>query len=177
MNNQAAQTMPELPEPFDTVRVNEFSLQEAPVFSAGQMRAMYQQGYAAALSQTAGVVLARGWFHALPDEDDYEFHDDASGAGKNCDGCIRATIVAAPAASGGEDGPQHFDGHDHEGFPGGCERFCHSSKSCPAAASVSERARDDLHVAICQAVALMNMEPMTTAGLLQAHDILRKAIS
>lgn len=47
----------------------------------------------------------------------------------------------------------------------------------PSAASVSERARDDLHVAICQAVALMNMEPMTTPGLLQAHDILRKAIS
>ncbi len=47
----------------------------------------------------------------------------------------------------------------------------------PPAASVSERARDDLHVAICQAVALMNMEPMTTTGLLQAHDILRKAIS
>lgn len=43
--------------------------------------------------------------------------------------------------------------------------------------SDAQRARDDLHVAICQAVALMNMEPMTTAGLLQAHDILRKAIS
>lgn len=48
----------------------------------------------------------------------------------------------------------------------------------PAAADggVRERA-EDLHVAICQAVALMNMEPMTTTGLLQAHDILRKAIS
>lgn len=47
MTNQAAQTMPELPEPFDTVRVNDFSLQEAPVFSAGQMREMYQRGLAA----------------------------------------------------------------------------------------------------------------------------------
>ena len=40
-----------------------------------------------------GEVLARGWFHALPEFDDYEFHDDASGAGKNCSGCISAMIV------------------------------------------------------------------------------------
>ena len=54
---------------------------------------------------------------------------------------------------------------------------CNGPHESTGGASVSERARDDLHVAICQAVALMNMEPMTTPGLLQAHDILRKAIS
>jgi hypothetical protein len=46
-----------------------------------------------------GEVLARGWFHALPDDDDYEFHDDASGAGKNCGGCIRAMIVTEGSAA------------------------------------------------------------------------------
>lgn len=45
-----------------------------------------------AKQQGPGEVLARGWFHALP-EDDYEFHDDASGAGKDCVGCIRAMII------------------------------------------------------------------------------------
>lgn len=30
-----------------------------------------------------------------------------------------------------KDGPDHFDGCDHEGFVGGCERFGHSSENCP----------------------------------------------
>ena len=48
MNNQAAQTMPELPDPA-------FVTPDDNLYTVHQMRAMYQQGYAAALSQTAGV--------------------------------------------------------------------------------------------------------------------------
>lgn len=113
MTNQAAQTMPELPEPFDTVRVNEFSLQEAPVFSAGQMRAMYQQGYAVALSQTAGAPdggpgdcgdMARAWL-AVTETLDQVFPQwiESEKVGREC-ACdaIRflAERAAAPAASG-----------------------------------------------------------------------------
>lgn len=29
------------------------------------------------------------------------------------------------------DGPDFSDGHDHEGFPGGCERFGHTAETCP----------------------------------------------
>lgn len=80
---------------------------------------------------------------------------------------------------------KHLMQHIAKGDPRDVAAYCaflwhHGESTTPqplAAASVSERALDDLHVAICQAVALMNMEPMTTAGLLQAHDILRKAIS
>ena len=73
MNTKAAQTMPELPPSFArvhndgywTLRVRdtaEFIVHDSrqtpaqEVYSSDQMRAMYQQGYAAALSQTAGVV-------------------------------------------------------------------------------------------------------------------------
>lgn len=38
-------------------------------------------------------VLARGWFHRLPDGD-YDIHDEASGAGKDCDGCTPCLIVS-----------------------------------------------------------------------------------
>ena len=34
-------------------------------------------------------------------------------------------------ADADEDGPDVADGHDHEGFPGGCERFGHDPKTCP----------------------------------------------
>lgn len=37
-------------------------------------------------------VLARGWFHRLPDGD-YDFHDEASGAGNDCSECVRCVIV------------------------------------------------------------------------------------
>ena len=62
----------------DTIRLTEVREQIAALTEAKQ--------------KGPGEVLARGWFHALP-EDDYEFHDDASGAGKDCVGCIRAVIV------------------------------------------------------------------------------------
>ena len=73
MTNQAAQTMPELPPSFArvhndgywTLRVRdtaEFIVHDSrqtpaqEVYSSDQMRDMYQQGYAAALAQTAGVA-------------------------------------------------------------------------------------------------------------------------
>lgn len=54
----------------------------------------------AALRQSGVAVLARGWFHRLPDGD-YDFHDEASGAGKDCDGCIPCMIATAPPATSG----------------------------------------------------------------------------
>lgn len=59
MNNQAAQTMPALPRPYwkaGEVR-DDFGnpYNETDLFTDDDMRAMYRQGYAAALSQTAGV--------------------------------------------------------------------------------------------------------------------------
>lgn len=44
------------------------------------------------------LVLARGFFHALPEEDDYEFHDEKYITGQ-CDGCVPAVIVPADALS------------------------------------------------------------------------------
>lgn len=29
------------------------------------------------------------------------------------------------------EGPEYFDGCDHEGFEGGCERFGHTPETCP----------------------------------------------
>jgi hypothetical protein len=107
MNNQAAQTMPlppslpELPEPA-------FVTPDDNLYTVHQMRAMYQQGYAAALSQPAGVPeglrgevtgVAHGGFatisvdcshigpHYLSEGDTFTLINDKA---------------AAPAASGGE---------------------------------------------------------------------------
>lgn len=41
-------------------------------------------------------VLARGFFHALPEEDDYEFHDEKFITGP-CDGCVSAVVVSSAA--------------------------------------------------------------------------------
>lgn len=43
-------------------------------------------------------VLARGFFHALPEEDDYEFHDEKHMTGP-CDGCVPAVVVSSAALS------------------------------------------------------------------------------
>ena len=43
-------------------------------------------------------ALARGFFHALPEEDDYEFHDEKYMTG-TCDGCVPAAIVPADTLS------------------------------------------------------------------------------
>lgn len=60
MNNQAAQTMPTLPRPYwkagDVKDDYGNPYNETDLFTDDDMRAMYQQGYAAALSQTAGVA-------------------------------------------------------------------------------------------------------------------------
>ena len=64
MNNQAAQTMPELPEPFDTMVWGEFSQHQTPVYSAGQVY-QYARDYAAML---AAAPAASGVHpDALPD--------------------------------------------------------------------------------------------------------------
>ena len=62
MTNQAAQTMPELPEPW-TIRYHDDATGReigppTPLYTADQMH-QYARDYAAALSQTAGV--AEGW--------------------------------------------------------------------------------------------------------------------
>lgn len=186
-------------------------------------RTVYQQGYAAALAQTAGVVdgplsgkygdvlrpfviqMERelhanagkgdrpGWLKMSPEVALLEIYyhlaklqkavKDNNGPGIQeyaadvanmsmmlLDICGGLALIeyAAPAASGA---------HPDALPDGTLSKSTAKRVEALAAASVSERALDDLHVAICQAVALMNMEPMTTAGLLQAHDILRKAIS
>lgn len=101
MTNQAAQTMPELPDPA-------FVTPDDNLYTVHQMRAMYQQGYAAALSQTAGVAegfvvvparltaengakgLLSGEFHERSfhtcDECDGEGYDDSGDACEVCDG-------------------------------------------------------------------------------------------
>ena len=60
MNNQAAQTMPTLPRPYwkagDVKDDYGNPYNETDLFTDDDMRAMYQQGYAAALAQTAGVM-------------------------------------------------------------------------------------------------------------------------
>ncbi|MFD0738290.1 hypothetical protein ACFQZQ_03165 [Lysobacter koreensis] len=44
------------------------------------------------------AVLARGWFHRRGPGDDYDIHDEASGAGEDCDNCIPCLIVPASPA-------------------------------------------------------------------------------
>ena len=149
-------------------------------------RTVYQQGYEAALSQTAGVPDGWKLVPVEPTEVMCEAAMSSLGwtrseaaaktapitpASPMMEGSMKvwsAMLATAPAASGA---------HPDALPDGTLSKSTAKRVTALAAASVSERARDDLHVAICQAVALMNMEPMTTAGLLQAHDILRKAIS
>ena len=137
MTNQAAQTMPELPPSFArvhndgywTLRVRdtaEFIVHDSrqtpaqEVYSSGQMRDMYQQGYAAALAQTAGV--ADGWklVPVEPTEVMCEAAMSSLGwtrseaaaktapitpASPMMEGSMKvwsAMLAAAPAASGGE---------------------------------------------------------------------------
>lgn len=185
MNNQAAQTMP-LPASRGYLHLhNTGGVSQVYGYTADQMH-QYARDYAAALSQTAGVV--EGWklVPVEPTEAMCEAAMSSLGwsrsqaaataapitpASPMMEGAMKVwsgMLAAAPAASG-----VHPDA-----LPDGTlSKSTAKRVEALAAASVSERARDDLHVAICQAVALMNMEPMTTPWLLQAHDILRKAIS
>ena len=214
MTNQAAQTMPTVPQAF---------FDEFGVNADDRVMDYGRACYAAALSQTAGVAdgplsgkygdvlrpfviqMERelhandgkgdrpGWLKMSPEVALLEIYyhlsklqkavKDGNGPGIQeyaadvanmsmmlLDICGGLALIeyAAPAASGA---------HPDALPDGTLSKSTVKRVEALAAASVSERARDDLHVAICQAVALMNMEPMTTPGLLQAHDILRKAIS
>ena len=193
MNNQAEQTMPELPKAWGFARNVDGQIEIrigpvcppnrsgglatpwAPMFGGDQMH-QYARDYAAALSKTAGVP--EGWMLAhrqtleIVGEELARARDKVKPAERawlaDLNRVVRGMLAAAPAASGA---------HPDALPDGTLSKSTAKRVEALAGASVSERARDDLHVAICQAVALMNMEPMTTAGLLQAHDILRKAIS
>lgn len=112
MTTQAAQTMPTLPRPYwkagDVKDDYGNPYNETDLFTDDDMRAMYQQGYAAALAQTAGVAegfvvvparltaengakgLLSGEFHERSfhtcDECDGEGYDDSGDACEVCDG-------------------------------------------------------------------------------------------
>lgn len=44
---------------------------------------------------------------------------------------VLSVDYAAPGTTDQSAGPDFGDGCDHEGFPGGCERFGHSPATCP----------------------------------------------
>lgn len=126
MTNQAAQTMPTLPRPYwkagDVKDDYGNPYNETDLFTDDDMRAMYQQGYAAALAQTAGV--ADGWklVPVEPTEVMCEAAMSSLGwtrseaaaktapitpASPMMEGSMKvwsAMLAAAPAASGGEGG-------------------------------------------------------------------------
>ena len=53
---------------------------------------------AEAQAQGGGEVLAHGWFHRRGPGDDYDLHDESSGAGTDCADCIPCIIVRSEAA-------------------------------------------------------------------------------
>jgi hypothetical protein len=114
MNNQAAQTMPELPEPAmpassGGVEGNWEGDTYPDLYDAAQMH-QYARDYAAALSQTAGVVEPARYFASGPQghffADDLQLARDLVNLyDKDDDWTItdlRNPTGAAPAASGGE---------------------------------------------------------------------------
>lgn len=173
MTNQAAQTMPELPPSFArvhddgywTLRVRdtaEFIVHDSrqtpaqEVYSSDQMRDMYQQGYAAALSKTAWVAEPGRYFAGGPQghffADDLQLARDLVNLyDKDDDWTItdlRNPTGAAPAASGGEVWTREMIADVHKR---GEELFQRINP--PAAASVSERERL-LLAAACDSVGL-----------------------
>lgn len=76
---------------------NHWQWDDGEAFPASKVRAAYNRLLSIIDSAGKVEVLARGWFHRLPDGD-YDIHDAASGAGKDCDGCIPCLIVAQDAA-------------------------------------------------------------------------------
>lgn len=98
MSNNDVHGLPALPDTCKTYPDGPRAFQW--VYTAGQMRDYARAAVEAALRQSGEAVLARGWFHRLPDGD-YDFHDEASGAGKDCDGCIPCVIATAPPSTSG----------------------------------------------------------------------------
>jgi hypothetical protein len=147
MNNQAAQTKPELPAPFDVIeQVDKYNfVHNVEVYTADQMH-QYASDYAAALSQPAGA--ADGMI--MVQKHDLEWivaHvlDECDGSGPCADLAarrVRALLAAAPAASGGECNCASGRGAEH------CVVHAHAAWDAPntqADASVSERARSLLN--------------------------------
>jgi len=119
MNNQAAQTMPELPKPFQKAvianRSNTMAVRQgyeaggyekSPDLYTADQTHQYARDYAAALSQTAGVV--EGW-KLVPVEPTPEMlaawrgaQPKGYGTGLSVKAGYRAMLAAAPPASGGE---------------------------------------------------------------------------
>lgn len=139
MTNQAAQTMPELPEPFDVIeQVDKYNfVHNVEVYTADQMH-QYARDYAAALSQTAGVP--EGWMLAhrqtleIVGEELARARDKVKPAERawlaDLNRVVRGMLAAAPSASG-----VHPDA-----LPDGT--LSKSTAKRLAAASVSERARE-----------------------------------
>lgn len=119
MTNQAAQTMPELPKPFQKAvianRINTMAVRQGyeaggyekspDLYTADQMH-QYARDYAAALAQTAGVpdVLFDGYAVYQGMTDEARARINAGGVSDVLDSVVRLIRAqAAPAASGGKD--------------------------------------------------------------------------
>ena len=105
MNNQAAQTMPTLPRPYwkagDVKDDYGNPYNETDLFTDDDMRAMYQQGYAAALSQTAGVPAVEAAVNAgLASYHGVKTFSSEVRLRSALEATARAMLAAAPAASG-----------------------------------------------------------------------------
>lgn len=139
MTNQAAQTMPELQVAIASIHADGYWTTDdrrpdwkwparQRVFSEDQMH-QYARDYAAALAQTAGVADG---FVAVPREPTIEMENAwDQHYGNTFRGRYRAMLAAAPSASG-----VHPDA-----LPDGT--LSKSTAKRLAAASVSERARDE----------------------------------
>lgn len=152
MTNQAAQTMPELPEPW-TIRYHDDATGReigppTPLYTADQMH-QYARDYAAALSQTAGVP--EGWKlvpveptdammeAAMQREDDEPLSSWGKIVPAPHEAIYCAMLAAAPSASGGDVWTREMVADVHRRGEELYRRI-HGANP-PPAASVSERAR------------------------------------
>jgi hypothetical protein len=147
MNNQAAQTMPDLPRPYwkaGEVK-DDFgnTYNETDLFTDDDMRAMYQKGYAAALSQPAGVPDGWKLVPVIPTEEMIARGDEIiaeDGKRVRPESIYDAMVSGAPAVSGGE---CHKPCTPIDFFNGDACPDCVTrdySPQPPSGASVSERA-------------------------------------
>jgi hypothetical protein len=103
----------------------------------------------------------------------------------------RKLLSAAPKApqqvsNTPQDGPDFSDGHDWEGFPGGCERFgCTSNCSPPQQQEQSDTAEEDAylidrlsHLLAEIAIAIRGPEPaLTKWGYADLPDLVRELVA